>query len=494
MMRRKKTNKNLVIIILLVLLLALAVGYAIFSDTLTISGTANANGSFDLQFQNVEVVNFAGILEENIITQVSEDANNLRIQVKDLQYPGAGVEFSVDIVNVGTIPAKVEEVGIMNWGSNYYKPLVVLKGLDVITTEHPIVNPNEKCNIHFTVEWPKEYTEPIDAKKYNDGIEFGLEIYYTQAVKEMFSGKIAHTHEDGSAQTPIYTIPDNLTAQAGQTLGDIVLPTGFSFQDDLTTSVGEVDGKVTFKATYTPEDIANYNIVTDIDIPINVVKTGKLTEIIDWEDYGKNIDYSVTVNEVKLDSWKIYSNNGTNVKIILDKYLPHDAIPQKVLDLGLEKVDDSNSYSYNNQYCVATRFTPTRKIDTLITALTTTEAWAELSASVPGAIAQGSPTLEDFLESMNALPDERPSNEKMETILKAHLPYKTELQNNYNLLGYWLATPASGDAAEYAAYAILYNSTGYYCYWNSGACGIRPVITLPSDLVGTLGDTVTIQK
>lgn len=143
---------------------------------------------------------------------------------------------------------------------------------------------------------------------------------------------------------------------------------------------------------------------------------------------------------------------------------------------------------------VGTRFTPTRKIDTLITALTTTEAWAELSASVPGAIAQGSPTLEDFLESMNALPDERPSNEKMETILKAHLPYKTELQNNYNLLGYWLATPVSGDAAEYAAYAILYNSTGYYCYWNSGACGIRPVITLPSDLVGTLGDTVTIQK
>ena len=49
-MAKTKTNKKLVLIVLLVLLLAVAIGYAAFSDTLTISGTANVKGAFDLQF------------------------------------------------------------------------------------------------------------------------------------------------------------------------------------------------------------------------------------------------------------------------------------------------------------------------------------------------------------------------------------------------------------------------------------------------------------
>ena len=46
---KNNSKKNYFIVMLIVLLLALAVGYAAFSDTLTISGTANASGTFDLQ-------------------------------------------------------------------------------------------------------------------------------------------------------------------------------------------------------------------------------------------------------------------------------------------------------------------------------------------------------------------------------------------------------------------------------------------------------------
>ena len=49
----KNKKRNYVIVVLVVLLLALAVGYAAFSDTLTISGTANAKGTFDMELQQL---------------------------------------------------------------------------------------------------------------------------------------------------------------------------------------------------------------------------------------------------------------------------------------------------------------------------------------------------------------------------------------------------------------------------------------------------------
>lgn len=74
---------------------------------------------------------------------------------------------------------------------------------------------------------------------------------------------------------PVFTVPTNLTAKYGQTLTDVVLPAGFTW-DVQTASVGEI-GVNTFKATFTPTDTDNYNIVTDIDINVTV---GKATSVI----------------------------------------------------------------------------------------------------------------------------------------------------------------------------------------------------------------------
>ena len=47
---------------------------------------------------------------------------------------------------------------------------------------------------------------------------------------------------------PEYVVPTGITVAYGSTLADIILPEGFSWQDDLTTSVGEV-GDHTFLVT-----------------------------------------------------------------------------------------------------------------------------------------------------------------------------------------------------------------------------------------------------
>lgn len=61
--------------------------------------------------------------------------------------------------------------------------------------------------------------------------------------------------------TPAYTVPTGLTATYGNTLNDVTLTSGWTWDDAVTTSVGNV-GDNTFSATFTPSDTDNYNTVT----------------------------------------------------------------------------------------------------------------------------------------------------------------------------------------------------------------------------------------
>ena len=68
---------------------------------------------------------------------------------------------------------------------------------------------------------------------------------------------------------PEYEIPTGIEARYIDTLADVKLPEGFTFEDDLSTSVGP-EGENTFKVTFTPKDLHNYEIVTGIEILIKV--------------------------------------------------------------------------------------------------------------------------------------------------------------------------------------------------------------------------------
>ena len=68
---------------------------------------------------------------------------------------------------------------------------------------------------------------------------------------------------------PPYTVPTNLKACVGSTLASVTLPTGFTWNDPTTTSVGAA-GNNNFTVTYTPTDTTNYNIVDDIIVTVAV--------------------------------------------------------------------------------------------------------------------------------------------------------------------------------------------------------------------------------
>lgn len=180
-----KSNKKYLIILLIVFLLALAIGYAAWTDTLTITGTATANGSFDLQFQNPEVVKAVGCDVDATTAVLSEENDKLTVTVTDLAYPGAGAQFHVDIVNLGTVPAKVTAVTPEGLdGSDH----IVITGLDAITTGHNPIPVNGTCGLDFTVEWPEDVEEPAD----NESHTFTLVIEYTQDTGAAFDGSANH--------------------------------------------------------------------------------------------------------------------------------------------------------------------------------------------------------------------------------------------------------------------------------------------------------------
>ena len=111
---RKSINRTTVIIVLAVFL-TLSVGYALFSDTITIEGTATAQGNFDLTATcntgvSQELVN-AGFVEstdegqqgfKNDSCIISGDSAVINVE---MEQPGSARAFTVNIKNTGTIDA-----------------------------------------------------------------------------------------------------------------------------------------------------------------------------------------------------------------------------------------------------------------------------------------------------------------------------------------------------------------------------------------------------
>lgn len=68
---------------------------------------------------------------------------------------------------------------------------------------------------------------------------------------------------------PAFEAPTGLAATYGQTLADVALPEGFSWQEDASTPVGAV-GENAFRVVYTPSDERNYKTVRGIEVAVRV--------------------------------------------------------------------------------------------------------------------------------------------------------------------------------------------------------------------------------
>lgn len=108
-MKRKNNRKNYIFILVGALLIA-AVGYSIFTDVLSISGTATASGEFALEFTTAAVGTQTRSTEAT--ATISTDKKALTLTAPKLAEPGASVTYNVTITNVGTLDALLKKVNI----------------------------------------------------------------------------------------------------------------------------------------------------------------------------------------------------------------------------------------------------------------------------------------------------------------------------------------------------------------------------------------------
>lgn len=180
----KSKKRNYLIVALIVLLLALAIGYAAFSDTLNIAGTANAKGTFDMEFTSatIDTATAKGIDTDGSTAVVSADKNTVTVNVKDLAYPGAGTNVTVVAKNAGTVPAKL--TGLNFTGIDDADIEVTFpEGLAV----NEVVQPQATCTITFSVKW-----KTASELKTDKSISFSAKLDYSQETTE-FNETQTHT-------------------------------------------------------------------------------------------------------------------------------------------------------------------------------------------------------------------------------------------------------------------------------------------------------------
>ena len=116
-------KQNIAIVAVVAFVLAVAVGYALFRETITINGTATAKGNFDIKVIEAEITGGEGYLEANTSAKIDDDENGATLAA-ELQYPGAYVEYQVTVKNEGTIDALLKSINEENAYGNEPKIIV----------------------------------------------------------------------------------------------------------------------------------------------------------------------------------------------------------------------------------------------------------------------------------------------------------------------------------------------------------------------------------
>ena len=104
----RRTKKGLYIIFIVLFLLSVSVGYAFVSETLSINGTTEIyKNTWDIHFENITLKNGSVSSTNPPII----DNTKLKINFScDLNEPGDFYQFTIDVVNTGTLDAMIDSV------------------------------------------------------------------------------------------------------------------------------------------------------------------------------------------------------------------------------------------------------------------------------------------------------------------------------------------------------------------------------------------------
>lgn len=138
----KKNKRNYVIIALIIILLLLGVGYASFSETLNISGTASGDMTWDVKFI------------DGSDGEILDNGHKLTVTT-ELKYPGDQKKITAVIGNNSSVGIKLTKLTVTGpeEGSGIKIDNIPL------TSENETIGAGQKCTYEYVVTWDPESTE-----------------------------------------------------------------------------------------------------------------------------------------------------------------------------------------------------------------------------------------------------------------------------------------------------------------------------------------------
>lgn len=157
----KKNKRNYVIIALIIILLLLGVGYASFSETLTISGTAKGNMNWDVRFEKEESTG----VEES----VDDTGHKLTVTTNDLKYPGDAVKVPAIIANNSSVGIKLTSFQFEQTDKSNSDITIDYTDL---TEENEKIAAGGKCKYYFVIKWNEDSNRTSVSDTYTFTFEY----------------------------------------------------------------------------------------------------------------------------------------------------------------------------------------------------------------------------------------------------------------------------------------------------------------------------------
>ena len=241
----KLSKENKIIIGIVMVVLVLSVGYAIFSESINIGGTARASGEFNIIFNSVGTIKEEG--SSGATAEISSNKKSLTVNVPKLEYPSAYVEVPVVIKNVGSIKAILK--GIETVGLDTTDIKVSYSGV----TQDEELGTNEERNMKIKVTWDSASTTIVD------NITFKIGLNYEQS-----NGSVTTT---GQEQSDLFTwdgpgivsgLSNKGIAEVKANGGHLVIPEGVT--ELASPNINLATGEGNFDKGFSPFAIARVNL------------------------------------------------------------------------------------------------------------------------------------------------------------------------------------------------------------------------------------------
>ena len=181
-------NKNkLTISLFILIILFIGIGYAYLTSNLTLSGSTKlAGNTWDIHFANL-VVNSSSVSTSTPATIDSNDNTSIDYEVT-LDKPGDYYEFTVDIVNAGSITGKISlltNTGIPSNLEDIIDYSIVYTNKNTPVQLNDMLNHNSSKNIKVRVSFIEDISNS-DLPSDDIDLDLTLSITYVQSNEDEF--------------------------------------------------------------------------------------------------------------------------------------------------------------------------------------------------------------------------------------------------------------------------------------------------------------------